>query len=389
MFATNRMGFLRWPWAVLLCMAMLAQAQAQNTPTTPTTPPAGYCAVDVTLTDTLPTKFILTPLVADLVNPFFSTTMTVTLVCSGEVWAERSNPLLLIGIGTTVSPLQGGIAGVSANVTNPAKGTLTCPSNSIGAFIQLNSGQANLSFGRNGNLASSIRTGDVCTVAITATLNYYNNGSAFNSNASSIQSLTDTNPATSFIYKSFVREDTGLTTLSAQLSSTGNQSARPFASVTSTGINAFTVAAPPVKTCVVANAVNKQLDFTLPTLDVKTASLKRNTGAGFTSFAIVLSGCTVAAGANNISGTIAYTAPTGTGVSSSWIQNTAPTSPAQNVYTMLLDASQNVIGNGASIPLTQNGSTKISAQYMSRQGTGVVLTPGKVFGSAILTLSYQ
>ncbi len=386
MFATNRMGFLRWPWAVLLCMAMLAQAQAQNTPTTPQNVPAGSCAVDVTLADTLPTKFILTPLVADLVNPFFSTTMTVTLVCKGYLLIRFPLTYLNIGIGTTISPLQGNISGVSANVSNPSAGTATCGDpGSLIAFNKFIADGANMSFGSSARLQGTVlRANDVCTVAITTTLNYYNNGAAFNTNASSTLLLTDADPATAFKYRSFVRE--GSLLLASNLFVTSNT---PFASVTSTGINAFTVAAPPVKTCVVANAVNKQLDFTLPTLDVKTASLKRNTGAGFTSFAIVLSGCTVAAGANNISGTIAYTAPTGTGVSSSWIQNTAPTSPAQNVYTMLLDASQNVIGNGASIQLTQNGSTKISAQYMSRQGTGVVLTPGKVFGSAILTLSYQ
>jgi hypothetical protein len=288
-----------------------------------------------------------------------------------------------------VSPLQGNLTGISANVTNASLGTVTCTLGvSSGIAIDfLSVDSVNMSLGTT-RLLGRIYPGNVCTVAITATLNYYANGAAFNNTASSTNLLTDPNPGTTFKYRSFVREGKAL--LATPLGFNG-PSDKPFSSLTSKGITPFTITVQTPKTCVVSNASNKLLTFALPTLDAKTASLKNNTGAGLSNFAIVLSGCTVGPGANTITGTIKYTAPTGTGVSTAWIENSALplTSRADNVFTLLRDQNQTVIANGGSITLTQNGSTTISSQYVSRQGAGVTISPGKVLGSATLTLGYQ
>jgi len=143
------------PWFCRVLCAVLfswmTHAHAQNTPTTPPTPPAGYCAVDVTLADTLPSNFILPAPVANQVTLFHSTNMMVTLVCTGRLLGDRSRPYLTIGVGTTITPLQGGISGVSANVTNPVRGAVTCGDiGSVGGISRFSIGSTNLSLGSAG-----------------------------------------------------------------------------------------------------------------------------------------------------------------------------------------------------------------------------------------------
>jgi hypothetical protein len=382
--------------AVWFSLSVLTQALAANSPSTPPTPAPGFCAVDVTLTDSLLSKYTLLPLVNNTINtpsPFYSSRMTVTLVCAGPLSADGSNPLLQIGVGANISPLLGGISGISANVTNTSKeATMTCTTNNgdIAGTIDLSGinswrvGSTTMSVGPPlGALTKQIVAGNVCTFTLTPTLNFYTNGDVFNTNISSTQQLTDGNAGSSFIYKSFVKEGSAL---SSAFSANGGSN-RSFSSVSAAGINAFTVSAIQTKTCKVSNAVNQLLTYALPTLDAQTAALVNNTGAGLRNFSIDLSGCSDFAGFNTITGTFAYTAPTGADVDATWIENTAPDSPAQNVYTMLLDANKSAIANGVAIPLTKNGSTSVWAQYVSRRGT--TLSPGRVFGSATLTLNYN
>ncbi len=136
---------------------------------------------------------------------------TIDLTCTPPInlysWNNQSQ--VILGVGTTASPLVGGIAGVNARLTSIALDTskTNC---TLGIAQNFTQTDTTTTIGTTGLAAGAKFTGGNCTNHYIARVAYTTTGAAFNGVSSSTQYLTD---STSSQYVGFLQPGNSLTDL--------------------------------------------------------------------------------------------------------------------------------------------------------------------------------
>lgn len=345
-----------WRWLALVLWGVLSMGQAQ-----------ANCSYRVVANPAYSALYSVNPLPAN--NNFFNTTLAYSFTCTSTSAFSGEAIAFTFGGSQSLYPLASPITGVSVIASNPIISRVS----GCRVFGRTDSNGETNKAGFYMFSMSAITSN--CTFTFQVDLKYYTNGSSYaytNSvanlsstielmNTSSTSNFLGGSPSSNFLFSG----STLFGTLQA----------------TSSNLTSFSMV-DPSRTCVVSNGSNYyELNFALPVIDAKTATLIRNTGAGFTSFSIQLY---CASPVTKVTARVVYT---GSSVNGAWIANTAPTDlAAKDVYILLLDKFQRPISSNGTIDLIPNGSTKISAQYMSKPNT--TITPGLVKGVATLYLNY-
>lgn len=182
------------------------------------------CSASIVLGTPLATRYNTPAEASD--TPFASTPVSIALTCTPpnniESWSGKSQ--MVLGVGTTRSPLAGGISGVSAAITGLTLDTTN--TNCTQGVAQTITDKGTYTTVGTSNVTTLTKyTAGTCTNYYTATLNYHTNGQAFNTTPSSLHNLVDTASG----YISFLKPGDSPSTL-------------PI--TTATGINAFTMNRP-------------------------------------------------------------------------------------------------------------------------------------------------